>query len=423
MNSLFDGLKSLVNHPIIVIDNSVYRLHYRATTVILLACSILVTAKQFFGDPIKCMHKQGTRVPEDLLNTFCWIHTTYSVEASWNKTVGSEIIYPGVDNHGRNDKLVYHAYYQWVCFCLFLQSMSFYFPHFIWKAYAGRRVKGMVVEELTKPVIDRTTREEKAELLAGYLFETKGLLNNNYFYVYFFTEVLNFVNALFQMWIINRFLGGLFADYGIEVLSFSEWDSRLRYDPMIRVFPRMTKCSFFVYGDSGDVSIFDALCVLPINILNEKIYIFFWFWLYLISLVSFCQILYRILTVFWVRVRVYSLYYKVTIQTYDRILKLALKGKLTIGDLFILKLLSKNMDRINFSAVVNYLDIYLNLPPGWNNSNDNDQSNLLTVNLSPDQSNVDDTEPISPPPPNGIAVTSPSFHTPCPIHRKAPADR
>ena len=42
---------------------------------------------------------------------------------------------------------------------------------------------------------------------------------------------------------------------------------------------QVAKCVFRKYGISGTVETHDALCVLPLNILNEKIYIFLWFWL------------------------------------------------------------------------------------------------------------------------------------------------
>ena len=45
-----------------------------------------------------------------------------------------------------------------------------------------------------------------------------------------------------------------------------------RIDPMSRIFPKMTKCIFHKYGGSGTIQRFDALCVLSMNILNEKIY-------------------------------------------------------------------------------------------------------------------------------------------------------
>ena len=48
----------------------------------------------------------------------------------------------------------------------------------------------------------------------------------------------------------------------------------------------MLKCSFFKYGPSGTVQTHDAICVLPINIINEKIYVFLWFWLIILSFIS-----------------------------------------------------------------------------------------------------------------------------------------
>ena len=68
-----------------------------------------------------------------------------------------------------------------------------------------------------------------------------------------------------------------------------------RVDPITKVFPLMTKCNFFKYGASGTIEKLDALCLLPINILNEKIYIFFWFWLLFLAIISAFQLICRIL--------------------------------------------------------------------------------------------------------------------------------
>ena len=38
----------------------------------------------------------------------------------------------------------------------------------------------------------------------------------------------------------------------------------------------------------------DALCILPLNIVNEKIYIFLWFWLLLLGCLSTLVVAYRL---------------------------------------------------------------------------------------------------------------------------------
>ena len=82
------------------------------------------------------------------------------------------------------------------------------------------------------------------------------------------------------MFLMDRFFDGTFLTFGIEVISFAERDQEDRIDPMVYIFPRMTKCTFHTYGPSGTIQNHDALCVLPINILNEKIYFMAWFMLF-----------------------------------------------------------------------------------------------------------------------------------------------
>ena len=36
------------------IDNWTFKLFYKATTTLLLGCSVIASSKQFFGDPINC---------------------------------------------------------------------------------------------------------------------------------------------------------------------------------------------------------------------------------------------------------------------------------------------------------------------------------------------------------------------------------
>lgn len=86
---------------------------------------------------------------------------------------------------------------------------------------------------------------------------------------------------------------GEFTEYGTAVLAQTELEPEERVDPMAAVFPKVTKCTFHKFGPSGTVEKFDGLCVLPLNIINEKIYVFLWFWFIIMSVVTGIQIIYR----------------------------------------------------------------------------------------------------------------------------------
>ena len=70
------------------------------------------------------------------------------------------------------------------------------------------------------------------------------------------------------------------------VLNFLRYEPEHRVDPMAVVFPTMTKCTFRSYGQSGTIKTEDALCILPINIINQRLYVFFWFWLVILSTIT-----------------------------------------------------------------------------------------------------------------------------------------
>jgi len=54
-----------------------------------------------------------------------------------------------------------------------------------------------------------------------------------------------------NIFFVDVFLGGAFLKYGTEVVRYSGMDQENRTDPMIAVFPRVTKCTFHKFGPSG----------------------------------------------------------------------------------------------------------------------------------------------------------------------------
>lgn len=346
MDKVFGSLKGLLKIDGVTIDNNVFRLHYKVTVVALIAFSILVTSRQYIGDPIDCISRDD--IPGNLLDTFCWIHSTFSVIDAWEKKVGEEVPYPGVDKYIKGEKRTYHAYYQWVCFVLFFQAILFYIPRYLWKIWENRRVQ-MLVMDLNCPILPESRKLECRMLLTNYLTEN---FHNHGTYALCFClcEIFNFINVIGQMYLMDSFLGGEFSNYGSKVLRFTEWDWSVRYDPMIRVFPRLTKCTFHRYGPSGDVQRHDAMCILPINIINEKIYVFLWFWFIILAVLSGLVLVYRAAIFFWPKSRLIIIRSRARLTNPDYLEAILNRSKMS--DWFLLDLLCKNMDPLNFRDMI-----------------------------------------------------------------------
>lgn len=58
------------------------------------------------------------------------------------------------------------------------------------------------------------------------------------------------------------------------------------HDPLATTFPRVTQCSFKKFGASGTIETRESLCILPQNILNEKVFILMWFWFVLLATIT-----------------------------------------------------------------------------------------------------------------------------------------
>lgn len=90
-----------------------------------------------------------------------------------------------------------------------------------------------------------------------------------------FAELLNLINLCIQIYWTHRFLGRQFLTLGIKVLR-ERWVDKM--DALDMVFPKVTKCTFYKYGAAGSLQQHDTLCVMALNIMNEKIYTILWFW-------------------------------------------------------------------------------------------------------------------------------------------------
>ncbi|XP_055325134.1 innexin shaking-B isoform X1 [Sitodiplosis mosellana] len=333
-------------------DSAVFRLHTNATVILLVTFSIAVTTRQYVGNPIDCVHTRD--IPEDVLNTYCWIHSTYTVVDAFMKKQGLEVPFPGIDNSqgGRGPLTIKHnKYYQWVAFTLFFQAILFYTPRWLWKSWEGGKIHALMLD-LDIGICSEIEKRQKKKLLLDYLWDNLRY-HNWWAYRYYVCELLALLNVVAQMFLMNKFFDGEFMTFGLDVIAHMEADQEDRMDPMIYIFPRMTKCTFYKYGVSGEVERHDAICILPLNVVNEKIYIFLWFWFILLFILTSLTLIYRVVIIFSPRMRVYLLRLRFRLVRRDAIEIIVRRSKM--GDWFLLYMLGENIDTVIFRDIMQEL--------------------------------------------------------------------
>jgi len=242
-----------------------------------------------------------------------------------------------------------HAWYQWVVFVLFFQAICCYLPHFLWKTWEGGKIC-MLIQDLHGYSLEGSEdTEKKRKLVVNYFLRTLRT-HNGYSYKFIFCEFLNLFNIFGQMYLMNSFLGGEFSTYGADVVKMSGLDDEQRVDPMAKVFPKVSKCTFNKYGPSGTIVGYDGLCILSINIINEKIYIFLWFWFFALITWTSLFFCFRIVTVLSRRTRYYIFVGRAKSSSRNDIN--TVMEKLWFGDWFILMQLCKNMNPMIFHDLV-----------------------------------------------------------------------
>jgi len=360
MYSALKGTKTLLRRKTKIQDprpdNFVFRLHYQFTFGILAVACTLVTSYSYIdssGSAIQCMTDKG-QVPGKILNNYCWISSTFTLPKHFEGAHGDDFIHHGVGPDVEGDEKIYHAYYQWVPLMLSLQAAMFYLPHWIWKQLEGGRFD-LIIAGLNGANCDN--KDVKIDALAKYMKER---LRDQYDHKmwaakFYFCEFLNFVNIVFQICLTDRFLGWSFSNYGLAAAGWSSLDAEERVDPMSKVFPRMTKCRFEKFGGSGTIQNFDALCVLGMNIINEKIYVFLWFWFIILAIATGINLIYRLITLVLPGVRsklVILEEYGLRHTPSQRGSMEKILASMTYPDWLILYYLAQCMDKQNFNQLI-----------------------------------------------------------------------
>lgn len=301
-------------------DDPADRMNYKYTVAILVIFALLVTNRQFGQKQIHCwVPAYFTRNYEDYINDICWVSNTYFV--AHNERL------PDNEYERKSNEL---KYYQWVPFILLLEAFFFYVPHILWRALVRRsgidirdiveaassyksvdkfdaRDKYMtyMVTALDQYVYDpRRTEESRAKdnivkrsLSTACLSQGK-YLGNYLVILYVFVKIIFISNCLIQLFLLNVLFDQKFHKFGVDVLwrilNGQSWGS------YSQIFPKITMCDFKI-RELGNPKIshrYSVQCVLPINLFNQQIFTFIWFWyfiLLIINIISLIIWLYRFL--------------------------------------------------------------------------------------------------------------------------------
>ncbi|XP_050715224.1 innexin inx2-like [Eriocheir sinensis] len=327
------------------VDGTIFRLHYRWTTSFCFLACALVSATEYIGNAIQCIEGRGVPSPK-AMNTFCWISGTHTINTtSGNATHYSSrgTDYLGTGNYDPNThELTVHSYYQWVPFVLFFQGCLFYLPHLLWKMVEGKTADNLL-QGLQFDSMDEE-REKKKTNIVNYLKASAGH-NVHYAITYLLCEALNFVNVIVQMVLLDKFFQGAFLDFGLKLFSPETSSAAI-----VSTFPRVTKCTFQYYGPYGKLTTLRHQCLLPQNIINEKVFIAMWFWLVVLATITAIELVWRVAVAVSPMVRLQLMERRGKLAA-DPNLERAIK-RMHLGDYFLLTVLGINLDAGNFKDVL-----------------------------------------------------------------------
>lgn len=348
------------------IYDGIFTLHAKCTCAILLAFTFLLSSKQYFGDPVVCI----SEMPHDFVVSHCWTMGMYIIdyddvplmanlskliqheygEKHNNKAMEENLLNNALGlRETRGSERVFLRYYQWVVPVLMLQSFIFYLPAFLWKKWEGGRLKNLCAN-----LEDALASNEKTlahlRKLANYFSRDHKESHLRYFVCYTFCEVCNFVISIINMLLLNVFLDNFWSHYKkalaqVPAYNWDEWNRITTH-----IFPKIAKCQILKFGASGSFEYRDNLCLLPLNTLNEKIFVFLWLWFILMAMLAGFKIVYRTFMICHHGLRIQLIRAKSRFMPKSSI-KRALCG-FSCGDWFILMRVSSNISPEQFAQLM-----------------------------------------------------------------------
>ncbi|XP_053383041.1 innexin unc-9-like isoform X3 [Mercenaria mercenaria] len=304
--STFDALPSFKLFSSSHCDYWVDRLSHVFTVLLLLAFAITVSTASLVGTPISCWvpaeFETGTKSFEQYVNAYCWMKNTYHIPML--EEIPTDVL-------NRQQEEI--TYYQWVPLIFLLQALLFKLPHILWKML--RNNCGLDLEKLCKTAGNTQCHSptERSETISVIVFSFLCWIKCRQRYIkknvcvraktwlsrfccfygnkregtfltalYLTIKLLYLINVIGQIFLLNAFITTDKSVYALEWLgSFHSGSSFLES----KRFPKVTLCDYQI-RQMNNVKRYTVQCVLPINMFNEKLFLFLWFWFCLLAILN-----------------------------------------------------------------------------------------------------------------------------------------
>ncbi|CAF3383843.1 unnamed protein product [Rotaria sp. Silwood1] len=394
----FSGVLSFANVRAKADDFVIDRLSYKFTSAILCVFALFCGVKSSYTVPIICWTPAQLKRYEKAITAYCFANNTYYVPDDQRV--------PSTTNE-RYEGLI--IYYQWLPWIFALQAVLFYLPKLIWRlAVSGSQhdIRSLLdnaselyfIPNFGKKKSLTKFRNDKLDYLDSRLFVredgdivTDSLHHHSRIFscyliiCYIGVKLLYLLNCLFQISLIHFMIGT--RPFGINRFQHLKEDTFETHfigqfinkissgvSELIdtSAFPKRTLCDF-TFRELASNHAYTVECILPLNIIVEKMYVFLYIWFIFLAFIIFIDLMK------WIG---HLIHYLVSsdktrehyVRTHlihrrnydpDHITSFA-KEHLTGNNYFILKLLSKN---ISSFVVVDLLDYHFN-PKASNKKNE-----------------------------------------------------
>ncbi|CAF4168835.1 unnamed protein product [Rotaria magnacalcarata] len=260
-------------------DDFVDRLSRYYSVLIFSVFIVIVSSVQFVGKPISCFapasFSDAHRTYADFI---CWISDTYFI------SIDAEIPEPDDLEARQGSNAI--RFYQYVPFILMLQACGFFLPGFFWRSGSSRL--GIPLQKhldqlnmsrrsiAEPPMYRRQLIRNVASRLDQYFRMRHRAIIPKLTFLYLLTKLIYIMNIFIQLTSLH-YLMNFELKFNSLLHHFIVYSNTIRHVSL--QFPTNVLCDFVVRFLGKNKHRHTVQCVLPINVFNEKIFIFAYLWL------------------------------------------------------------------------------------------------------------------------------------------------